>query len=53
MDNEEQKIGADIVERALGYPLKLIAENAGVNGSVVMEKVQSAEDPNYGFNAAV
>ena len=52
LDNEEQKIGADIVERALGYPLKLIAENAGVNGSVVMEKVQSAEDPNYGFNAA-
>merc|ERR1719252_525246 len=47
------KIGADIVERALGYPLKLIAENAGVNGSVVMEKVQSAEDPNYGYNAAI
>ena len=43
LDNEEQKIGADIVERALGYPLKLIAENAGVNGSVVMEKVQSVE----------
>ena len=53
LDNEEQKIGADIVERALGYPLKLIAENAGVNGSVVMEKVQSAEDPNYGYNAAI
>merc|ERR1711904_425623 len=53
LDNDEQKIGADIVQRALGYPLKLIAENAGTNGSVVMEKVQAAEDPNYGFNAAV
>ena len=52
LDNDEQKIGADIVERALGYPLKLIAENAGTNGSVVMERVQEAGDPNYGFNAA-
>merc|ERR1712078_581394 len=53
LDNDEQKIGADIVERALGYPLKLIAENAGTNGSVVMERVQANENPNYGFNAAV
>jgi chaperonin GroEL len=53
LDNDEQKIGADIVQRALGYPLKLIAENAGTNGSVVMERVQGNENPNYGFNAAV
>jgi len=53
LENDEQKIGADIVERALGYPLKLIAENAGTNGSVVMERVQESGDPNYGFNAAV
>ncbi|RWV92664.1 hypothetical protein GW17_00044940 [Ensete ventricosum] len=33
------KVGADIVKRALSYPLKLIAKNAGVNGSVVVEKV--------------
>jgi hypothetical protein len=33
------QIGADIVKRALVYPLKLIAKNAGVNGSVVVEKV--------------
>ena len=32
-------MGADIVKRALSYPLKLIAKNAGVNGSVVSEKV--------------
>jgi len=38
-DNDEQKVGADIVKRALGYPMKLIAKNAGVNGSVVIEKV--------------
>ena len=33
------QVGADIVKRALAYPLKLIAKNAGVNGSVVSEKV--------------
>lgn len=41
LDNDEQKVGADIVKRALGYPMKLIAKNAGVNGSVVIEKVTS------------
>ncbi|PHT38897.1 RuBisCO large subunit-binding protein subunit beta, chloroplastic [Capsicum baccatum] len=39
LDNDQQKIGADIVKRALRYPMKLIAKNAGVNGSVVIEKV--------------
>lgn len=34
------QVGADIVRRALSYPLKLIAKNAGVNGSVVSEKVK-------------
>ncbi|KAK9019725.1 hypothetical protein V6N11_054235 [Hibiscus sabdariffa] len=50
--NDEEKVGADIVKRALSYPLKLIAKNAGVNGSVVSEKVLSNSDPRYGFNAA-
>lgn len=52
LDNDEQKIGADIVKRALRYPMKLIAKNAGVNGSVVIEKVLSNDNPNYGYNAA-
>ncbi|KAK8986886.1 hypothetical protein V6N11_055204 [Hibiscus sabdariffa] len=50
--NDEEKVGADIVKRALSYPLKLIAKNAGVNGSVVSEKVLSNDNPRYGFNAA-
>nr|XP_011462961.1 PREDICTED: chaperonin 60 subunit beta 4, chloroplastic isoform X2 [Fragaria vesca subsp. vesca] len=41
MDNEEQKIGAEIFKKALSYPAKLIAKNAGVNGSVVVEKVSA------------
>ncbi|PQP93767.1 hypothetical protein Pyn_09977 [Prunus yedoensis var. nudiflora] len=39
LDNDEEKVGADVVKRALSYPLKLIAKNAGVNGSVVSEKI--------------
>nr|GEX39680.1 RuBisCO large subunit-binding protein subunit beta, chloroplastic [Tanacetum cinerariifolium] len=52
LDNDEQKVGADIVKRALGYPMKLIAKNAGVNGSVVIEKVLASNDPKFGYNAA-
>ncbi|TQD93169.1 hypothetical protein C1H46_021262 [Malus baccata] len=52
LDNKEQKIGAEIFKRALSYPVKLIAKNAGVNGSVVVEKVLSNNDMGYGYNAA-
>ncbi|XVE85667.1 hypothetical protein DITRI_Ditri17bG0109200 [Diplodiscus trichospermus] len=52
LDNQEQKIGADIFKRALSYPTKLIAKNAGVNGNVVVEKVLSIDDTRYGYNAA-
>lgn len=52
LDNDEQKVGADIVRRALRYPMKLIAKNAGVNGSVVIEKVLANDNPKFGYNAA-
>lgn len=52
LPNLEQQVGADIVKRALVYPLKLIANNAGVNGSVVMQKVLDIGKPNWGYNAA-
>ncbi|XP_072980797.1 ruBisCO large subunit-binding protein subunit beta, chloroplastic-like [Typha angustifolia] len=52
LDNEEQKIGADIFKRALSYPSKLIAKNAGMNGNSVVEKVLSNDDLTYGYNAA-
>lgn len=38
LSNEEQRVGAEIVKRALTYPLKLIANNAGVNGSVCVQR---------------
>ena len=46
------QIGADIVKRALPYSLKLIANNAGDNGSVVMQRVLEDANPNFGYNAA-
>eukprot|EP00873_Tetraselmis_striata_P010552 jgi/Tetstr1/430816/TSEL_020599.t1 len=52
LPNLEQQMGADIVKRALTYPLKLVAENAGVNGSVVMQRILDSGDPNMGYNAA-
>lgn len=50
--NDEQRVGAEIVRKALSYPLKLIANNAGVNGSVVVQKVLDQQDNNIGYNAA-
>jgi chaperonin GroEL len=52
LTNDEQKVGADILRKALLYPLRLIAYNAGANGSVVLQKVIDSADPNYGYNAA-
>jgi len=52
LENDERKVGAEIVRRSLGYPLKLIANNAGVNGSVVQQKVLESSDPNVGYNAS-
>eukprot|EP00798_Chlamydomonas_sp_ICE-L_P013048 gene13048-3587_t len=52
LENDEQRLGADIIKKALVYPLKLIASNAGVNGSVVMSKVMESGEAQYGYNAA-
>ncbi len=47
----EEKIGAKIVQRGLEAPARQIAINAGLEGSVICEKVRSSQDPSYGFNA--
>jgi chaperonin GroEL len=47
----EQKVGINIVRRALEEPIRQIAANAGVEGSVVVEKVRSDKNPSFGFNA--
>ncbi|HLI33638.1 MAG TPA: chaperonin GroEL [Terriglobia bacterium] len=47
----DEQIGIDIVKRALEEPLRMIAANAGHEGAVVVEKVRTNQNPNYGFNA--
>ncbi len=47
----DDRIGADIVKRALYAPIRQIAQNAGVDGSIVAQKVLESKDLNFGFNA--
>ena len=49
--NHDQTAGIAIVRKALQAPLRQIAENAGVDGSVVAGKVMESEDASFGFNA--
>ena len=48
----EQKVGIDIVRRALEEPVRQIAINAGSEGSVVVGKLREEKNANAGFNAA-
>ena len=47
----DQKTGIDIVRRALRAPVKQIAENAGLDGAIVCQKVTESKDTNFGYNA--
>jgi chaperonin GroEL len=49
--NEDQKLGVEIVRRAVEAPIKQIAENAGVDGSVIAQKVKESTEVNFGYNA--
>ena len=48
--NEDQKIGIQIVKKALESPLRIIAENAGAEGSVILQEVKN-NTGSYGYNA--
>ena len=50
-DNEDQRVGIDIVRRAVLTPLRQIAENAGEDGAVISGKVLDKDDYNWGFDA--
>jgi chaperonin GroEL len=49
--NPDQTAGISIVRKALQAPLRQIAENAGVDGSVVAGKIMESNDASFGFNA--
>jgi len=50
-DNDDQTAGIAIVRRALQAPIRQIAENAGVEGSIVVGKILEKDDATFGFNA--
>ncbi len=51
-DEADEQIGVRIIRRALEEPLRQIAQNAGKEGAVIIEKVRTDKNENFGFNAA-
>jgi chaperonin GroEL len=49
--NDDQRVGIDIVRRALSAPIRQIVANAGDDGSIVVGKVTDSSDANFGYNA--
>jgi chaperonin GroEL len=47
----DEQIGVDIVRRAIEEPMRIIVQNAGGEGSIVVEKIRQSKDANYGYNA--
>lgn len=50
-ENQDQKVGIDIIRKATQAPIRQIAENAGVDGAVVAGKLLESTDTNFGYNA--
>jgi chaperonin GroEL len=51
LDETDEQVGVEIVRRSLEEPIRMIAENAGAEGSLVVEKVRSSKDNAFGYNA--
>ena len=49
--NQDQRVGIDIIRKAIQAPIRQIAENAGVDGAVVAGKLMESTDTNFGYNA--
>jgi len=48
---DDEKIGVAIVRRALEEPIRIIVQNAGAEGSIVVARVKASKEKNFGFNA--
>ncbi len=49
---EDEKIGVEIVRRAIEEPIRMIAQNAGAEGSIVVARIRESKDKAFGYNAA-
>jgi chaperonin GroEL len=47
----DEQIGVDIIRRAVEEPMRMIVQNAGGEGSIVVEKIRTSKENNYGYNA--
>lgn len=52
MTTLDQRVGVEIIMRAVQMPAKTICRNAGHEGAVIVGKLLESDDPNYGFDAA-
>ncbi|MDQ6829996.1 MAG: chaperonin GroEL [Gemmatimonadota bacterium] len=50
-EDPEEQIGVEIIRRSIEEPIRMIVQNAGGEGSIVVEKVRSSKDDKYGYNA--
>src|ERR1043165_3825211 len=51
LSEADEQIGVDIIRRSCEEPIRMIAQNAGAEGSIVVEKVRASKDDNFGYNA--
>jgi len=51
LEESDEQIGVDIVRRAIEEPMRIIVQNAGGEGSIVVEKIRQSKDNSYGYNA--
>ncbi|HKP28514.1 MAG TPA: chaperonin GroEL [Gemmatimonadales bacterium] len=50
--SDDEKVGVEIVRRAIEEPIRMIAQNAGAEGSIIVARVKESKDKNFGYNAA-
>ncbi len=51
VSERDEQIGVDIIRRAIEEPLRMIVQNAGGEGSIVIEKIRTAKETSFGYNA--
>ena len=51
LDETDEQIGVDIIRRSIEEPMRMIIQNAGGEGSIVVEKIRQSKDNNFGYNA--
>jgi chaperonin GroEL len=51
LEDSDEQIGVEIVRKAIEEPIRMIVQNAGAEGSIVVEKVRLSKDASFGYNA--